>query len=107
MWYHAKIEVIMIDINYMTLEDWPKSHEVWGDDGFERINQLLDKAVHLVSRKALNEVAHYAGLSENKSKTGKTPVVFVDCDSLNRYHISERHIKDGKLPKPDRASAFK
>lgn len=95
------------DINYMTLKEWPKAHKVWGDDGFERINQLLDKAVHLVGRKAPNEKAHYAGLSENKSKAGEKPVVFIDCDSLNRYHISERHIKDGKLPKPDRASAFK
>ena len=33
----------MIDINYMTIEQWPKAHEVWADDGFERINQLLDK----------------------------------------------------------------
>ena len=95
------------DINYMTLKEWPKAHEVWADDGFERINQLLDKAVHLVGRKAPNESIIYAGLSENKSKPSKTPVVFIDCDSLNRYHISERNIKSGKLPKPDRASAFK
>ena len=43
------------DINYMTLKEWPTAHEVWADDGFERINQLLDKAVHLVGRKAPNE----------------------------------------------------
>lgn len=95
------------DINYMTLKEWPTAHKVWGDDGFERINQLLDKAVHLVGRKAPNESIIYAGLSENKSKSGKTPVVFIDCDSLNRYHISERDIKSSKLPNPDRASAFK
>lgn len=95
------------DINYMTPKQWPKAHEVWGDEGFERINNLLDKAVHLVSRKAPKESMHYAGLSENKSKTGEKPVVFIDCDSLNRYHINESHIKNGKLPKPDRASAFK
>jgi len=97
----------MIDINYTTLEEWPKSHKIWGDDGFDRINQLLDKAVHLVGRKAPDEVMTYASLSENKSKPGEKPVVFIDCESLNRYHISERHIKAGKLPKPDRASAFK
>lgn len=96
-----------LDINYLTPEQFPKAHAVWGDDGFERINKLLDQAVHLVSRKAKNETMHYAGLSENKSNEGKTPVVFIDCDSLNRYHISERHIKNGKLPKPDRASALK
>ena len=96
-----------IDINYMTPEQWPKAHEVWGDDGFDRINQLLDKAVHLVGRKAQNEIMIYAGLSENKSTAGKKPVVFIDCDSLNRYHIDERYIKNSKLPKPDRASAFK
>lgn len=95
------------DINYMTLKEWPTAHKVWGDDGFERINQLLDKAVHLVDRKAPNESIIYVGLSENKSKSGKTPVVFIDCDSLNRYHISERDIKSSKLPKPDRGSAFK
>ena len=100
-------EKALIDINYMTLKEWPKAHEVWGDDGFERINQLLDKAVHLVGRKEPNESIIYAGLSENKSKAGKMPVVFIDCDSLNRYHISERDIKSSKLPKPDRASAFK
>tara|TARA_R110002012_G_scaffold293218_1_gene488811 strand:- start:233 stop:550 length:318 start_codon:yes stop_codon:yes gene_type:complete len=103
----TEVEKISPDINYMTLKEWPKSHEVWGDDGFERINQLLDKAVHLVGRKAKEEVMVYAGLSESKSKAGKKPVVFIDCDSLNRYHISERNIKSGKLPKPDRASAFK
>lgn len=95
------------DINYMTLKEWPTGHKVWGDDGFERINHLLDKAVHLVGRKVPNESIIYAGLSENKSKPGKTPVVFIDCDSLNRYHISERDIKVSKLPKADRASAFK
>lgn len=100
-------EAKMPDINYMTLEQWPTAHKVWGDDGFKRINQLLDKAVHLVGRKAKEEVMVYAGLSESKSKAGKTPVVFIDCDNLNRYHISERHIKAGKLPKLDRASAFK
>ncbi|MGP5547791.1 hypothetical protein [Psychrobacter alimentarius] len=100
-------EVKSPDINYMTLKEWPTAHKVWGDDGFERINQLLDKAVHLVDRKAPNESIIYAGLSENKSKAGKTPVVFIDCDSLNRYHISERDIKSSKLPKPDRSSAFK
>ncbi|MGO2507106.1 MAG: hypothetical protein ACTH7L_13475 [Psychrobacter alimentarius] len=102
----AATETKSPDINYMTLEEWPTAHKVWGDDGFERINHLLDKAVHLVGRKAPNESIIYAGLSENKSKSGKTPVVFVDCDSLNRYHISERDIKSSKLPKPDRASAF-
>ena len=96
-----------IDINYMTPEQWPKAHEVWGDNGLDRINQLLDKAVHLVGRKASNEVMIYAGLSDNKSEVGKKPVVFIDCDSLNRYHINEQHIKNSKLPKPDRASAFK
>lgn len=103
----AATETKSPDINYMTLKQWPTAHEVWGDNGFERINQLLDKAVHLVGRKAPNESIIYAGLSENKSKAGKTPVVFIDCDSLNRYHISERDIKSSKLPKPDRASAFK
>ncbi|AAZ18882.1 hypothetical protein Psyc_1029 [Psychrobacter arcticus 273-4] len=97
----------MIDINYVTPEQFPDNYKVWGDDGFERINNLLDKAVHLVSRKAKGEVMIYAGLSDNKSKAGKKPVVFIDCDSLNRYYIDERHIKAGKLPKPDRASAFK
>lgn len=97
----------LIDINYLTPEQFPKAHAVWGDDGFERINKLLDQAVHLVGRQVPNEAMYYAGLSENKSKVGQTPVVFIDCDSLNRYHISERHIKNGKLPKPERASAFK
>ena len=96
-----------LDINRPDPSEWPKSHEVWGDDGFERINQLLDKAIHLVGRKAPNEVMVYASLSENKSKAGKKPVVFIDCESLNRYHIDERHIKNGKLPKHDKASAFK
>lgn len=96
----------MIDINYLTPDQFPADYEIWGDEGFERINNLLDKAVHLVGRKAKSEVMHYAGLSKNKS-TDKTPVVFIDCDSLNRYHISDRHIRNGKLPKPDRASAFK
>lgn len=100
-------EVKTPDINYMTPEQWPKAHAVWGYDGFERINQLLDKAVHLVGRKAPNEVMVYAGLSETKSKAGTKPVVFIDCGSLNRYHISEQHIKRGKLPKLDRSSAFK
>lgn len=95
------------DINYVTPDQFLNDYAVWGDEGFERINNLLDKAVHLVGRKAKNEVMHYAGLSKNKSKDGKKPVVFIDCDSLNRYHIDERHIKNGKLPKPDRASAFK
>lgn len=103
----AATETKLPDINYMTLKEWPKAHGVWGDDGFERINHLLDKAVHLVGRKAPNESIIYAGLSENKSKPGKTPVVFIDCDSLNRYHINERYIKASKLPNPDRASAFK
>lgn len=101
------IDKTSLDINYMTPEQWPKAHEVWGDDGFERINQLLDKAVHLISRKAPNEVMIYAGLSDNKSKAGEKPVVFIDCDSLKRYHVNEQHIKNSKLPKPDRASAFK
>ncbi|MFK3989975.1 MULTISPECIES: hypothetical protein [unclassified Psychrobacter] len=100
-------EQMLLDMNYMTPEQWPKAHEVWGDDGFDRINQLLDKAVHLVGRKAQNEIMIYAGLSENKSTAGKKPVVFIDCDSLNRYHIDERYIKNSKLPKPDRASVFK
>lgn len=95
------------DINYVTPDQFPNDYAVWGDEGFERINNLLDKAVHLVSRKAKNEVMHYAGLSKNKSEVGKKPVVFIDCDSLNRYHINEQHIKNSKLPKPDRASAFK
>ncbi|WP_079691628.1 hypothetical protein [Psychrobacter sp. DAB_AL43B] len=73
---------------------------------FKRINNLLDKAVHLVGRKAKTEVMHYAGISKNKN-TDKKPVVFIDCDSLNRYHIDDRYIKNSQLPKPDRASAFK
>lgn len=97
----------LLDINYLTPEQFPKAHAVWGDDGFDRINKLLNQAAHLVGRQAPNEVMHYAGLSENKSNAGKSPVVFIDCDSLNRYHISERHVKNGKLPKPDRASALK
>lgn len=97
----------MTDINYMTTEQWPKAHGFWGDDGFERINNLLDKAMHLVDRKAPSETMHYAGLSDDKSKTGTKPVVFIDCDSLNRYYISESNIKNGKLPKVSRASAFK
>lgn len=96
-----------IDINYMTLEQWPTAHQAWGDDGFKRINDLLDKAVHLVSRKAKAEVVLYAGLSDDKSKIKTKPVVFVDCDSLNRYYISEQDIKSSKLPKASRASAFK
>ena len=97
----------LLDINHLTPEQFPTAHKVWGDDGFKRINNLLDKAVHLVGRKAKDEVMLYAGLSENKSHTGKTPVVFIDCESLNRYHMNDRNIKAGKLPKPDRASAFK
>lgn len=103
----ASTEKTLIDINYMTLKEWPKAHEVWGDNGFDRINKLLDKAMHLVGRQAKEETMIYAGLSENKSKVGKKPVIFIDCESLNRYHIDERHIKNGRLPKPDRASAFK
>lgn len=96
-----------MDINYLTADQFPKHHKEWGDDGFKRINELLDRAVHLVSRQAKDEVMHYAGLSDTKSKPGKKPVIFIDCDSLNRYYISERHIRTGKLPKNDRASAFK
>lgn len=96
----------MADINYLTPEQFPTDYEIWGDEGFERINNLLDKAVHLVGRKTKTEVMHYAGFSKNKS-TDKKPVVFIDCDSLNRYYISESDIKNSKLPKPDRTSAFK
>ncbi len=107
MRHNLKIRVFMTDINYLTPDQFPTDYDTWGDEGFERINNLLDKAVHLVGRKAKNEVMHYAGLSKNKSEGGKRPVVFIDCDSLNRYHIDERHNRNGKLPKPDRASAFK
>ena len=90
-----------MDINYLNVEQFPKTHEVWGDEGFKRINELLDKAVHLVNRKVKRDIL-YAGLSENKSIVDTRPVVFIDCEGGNRYHISERNIKNGELPKPDR-----
>lgn len=96
-----------MDINHLTPDQFPKAYKLWGDDGFARINKLLDESARLIGLKSKNEVVIYIGLSENKSVTGKKPVVFIDCDSLNRYHVSEHHIKNRKLPKPDRASAFK
>lgn len=83
----------------MTADHYPKAYAIWGDDGFERINKLLTQATLLVGRRVKNDPVAYAGLSETKSKAGIKPVVFVDTESFKRYYISERHIKQGKLPK--------
>ncbi|WLG12754.1 hypothetical protein Q6344_09055 [Psychrobacter cibarius] len=88
----------MIDTNYVTLEQFPKAHKEWGDKGFERINKLLDDAVHLISVLSKRDDLDYAGLSEVKSQDNK-PVVFINFDNLDRYYVDEKDVKDFKLPK--------
>ena len=91
----------------LTAEHYPKTHVLWGDDGLCRINELIDKAVFLVNRKKPSSQVVYAGLSEDKSKPNSKPVVFVDCESFERYYINERHITNSELPKAVKVSAFK
>lgn len=86
------------DINYVTPDQFPNDYAVWGDEGFERINKLLDNAVNLISTKSKSAVIDYAGLSKIESKKDK-PVVFINCKNLDRYYINEQNIINGELPK--------
>lgn len=88
----------MIDINYVTPEQFPKLYEVWGDNGFKRINKLLDDAVHLISVLSKRDDLDYIGFSEVESQKDK-PVVFINLGNLDRYYINEQDIQDFKLPK--------
>lgn len=88
----------MIDTNYVTLEQFPNLHSSWGDKGFERINKLLDDAVHLTSVLSKRDDLDYIGFSDVKSEPDN-PVVFINCDNLDRYYINEQDIRDFKLPK--------
>lgn len=88
----------MIDTNYVTLEQFPSAHKVWGDKGFERINKLLDDAVHLISALSKRDDLDYAGLSEVKSQDDR-PVVFINFYNLDRYYVDEQDIKEFKLPR--------
>lgn len=88
----------MIDINYVTPEQFPKLYEVWGGNGFKRINKLLDDAVHLISVLSKRDDLDYIGFSEVESQTDK-PVVFINLGNLDRYYINEQNIQDFKLPK--------
>lgn len=84
----------------ITNEHYPKTFAAWGSEWVEKINKLSVQAALLVDRHVKDDAVAYVGLSENKSKVGKKPVVFVDTDCFKRYYIGERHIKNGKLPKP-------
>jgi len=88
----------MIDINYLTPEQFPEAHKNWGDNGFKRINKLLDDAVHLISELSKRDDLDYIGFSEVKSQDYK-PVVFINLGNLDRYYIDEQDIQDFKLPK--------
>lgn len=87
-----------MDINYVTPEQFPDDYKTWGDSGFRRINKLLDDAANLIKAKTKNTVIDYVGFSKVKSEKGK-PVVFINCDNLDRYYIDEQNIIDGELPK--------
>ena len=87
-----------MDINYVTPEQFPDLHGVWGDNGFKRINKLLDDAVNLVGTLSKRNDLDYIGFSDVKSQEDK-PVVFINCENLDRYYINEQNIIDGELPK--------
>lgn len=87
----------MMDINYVTPEQFPDDYKIWGDSGFKRINKLLDNAVNLIITKSKSTVIDYVGLSKIESKKDK-PVVFINCDNLDRYYIDEQNIIDDELP---------
>ncbi|WP_131667363.1 hypothetical protein [Psychrobacter pygoscelis] len=84
----------------ITKEHYPKTFDLWGSEWIDRINKLSVQAALLVDRRVDGDNVAYVGLSEDKSKAKAKPVVFVDTEGFKRYYISERHVKQSKLPKP-------
>lgn len=86
--------------NYLTPDLFPRAHSAWGDDGFDRINKLLDDAAILVQRRHKDGVGEYAGYSETESVTPNKIAVFVDCSDNKRFYITRRNIINNQLPHP-------
>lgn len=54
----------------------------------------------MVDEKAAKANVVYVGLSEDYSKVGKEPVLFIHCEDSRRYYIDESHTETRTLPKP-------
>lgn len=74
--------------NY-TEDAYPKTFEVWGSEGVERIKRLERTAVSKASESKSCDSVDYAGLSEQRSNPPKNAVVFVDCKNAQRFYFSE------------------
>ena len=87
-----------MDINYLTATEFPNDYKKMGDEGFSRINKLLDDSVALIKNQSKSLIIDYVGYSSMKS-TKSNPVVFVILENLDRYYIDEQAIKNCRLPK--------
>lgn len=84
----------------MTADAYPKTYRTWGIAWIDKINEMMPKAAVLVDEKAAEANVVYVGLSEDYSKVGTEPVLFVHCEDNRRYYISESHLETKTLPKP-------
>lgn len=87
-----------MDINYLTATDFPSVYEKMGDEGFSRVNKLLDDSVALIKNQSKSMDIDYVGYSSMKS-TKDNPIAFVILKNLDRYYIDEQVIKNCRLPK--------
>ncbi|EQM71865.1 hypothetical protein L682_29135 [Aquipseudomonas alcaligenes OT 69] len=67
--------------------NYPRTYEVWGDEGVERIKKREIAAANHVARSGQCDRVTYVGLSENESSPPDEVVVYVDCENKNRFYV--------------------
>lgn len=88
--------------NY-TREQYPKTFNVWGESGVERIKALELVAVSKASESDRCDSVSYAGLSEQRSTPTTNIVVFADCDNGERFYVSEDSVSSKPVAQSDKA----
>lgn len=83
---------VVVDQSYLSSypkEQYPKTYEVWGNAGVERIKAVERVALIKAAKQRKCDKVEYVSLSERLSQPPFGIVVFVDCKNQWRYYIDQ------------------
>lgn len=79
----------------ITKDSYPQTYEIWGTDGVERINSLMQRAAEAVASSPGCDKLETLGVSDRSAPPGSI-VFYADCTNGNRFFITEEDILEGR-----------
>lgn len=70
-------------------EQYPKTYNVWGDGGVQKIKEVERLAAVKAARQRECDNVYYIGLAETRSSPPSQIVVFADCENGWRFYIDQ------------------